>query len=191
MAKADFWKKDWFLGLVVAVVLLLFGGLWFAGVERTPDDWGVRASSRAPSDKVAVIAIDEASIRNIGRWPWSRDVLAKMIESLAKAQVKVIGNTIILSEPQLDPGLAFVNKMLDLFPKPSVEGEQPALREDQQPLYQLLREAEAALNTDRKLAEAMTKAGNVVVPMVFTRGDPRGRPDKPLPEFIQKNRLSS
>jgi len=191
MAKADFWKKDWFLGLVVAVVLLLFGGLWFAGVERTAYDWGVRASSRAPSDKVAVIAIDEASIRNIGRWPWSRDVLAKMIESLAKAQVKVIGNTIILSEPQLDPGLAFVNKMLDLFPKPSVEGEQPALREDQQPLYQLLREAEAALNTDRKLAEAMTKAGNVVVPMVFTRGDPRGRPDKPLPEFIQKNRLSS
>src|SRR3990167_3767705 len=123
MAKADFWKKDWFLGLVVAVVLLLFGGLWFAGVERTAYDWGVRASSRAPSDKVAVIAIDEASIRNIGRWPWSRDVLAKRSGSRARAQAKVSGNPMIGREPQLDPGLAFVNKMLDLFPKPSVEGE--------------------------------------------------------------------
>src|SRR3970040_1365616 len=97
MAKADFWKKDWFLGLVVAVVLLLFGGLWFAGVERTAYDWGVRASSRAPSDKVAVIAIDEASIRNIGRWPWSRDGHAKMTETLANAKAKGIGNLVFFS----------------------------------------------------------------------------------------------
>ena len=71
MAKAEFWKKDWFLGLAVTLVLLFAGGSQLIqSLERTAYDWGVRASSRAPSDKVVVIAIDDASIRNIGRWPW-------------------------------------------------------------------------------------------------------------------------
>ncbi|MSQ70775.1 MAG: CHASE2 domain-containing protein, partial [Betaproteobacteria bacterium] len=65
----------------------------------------------------------------------------------------------------------------------------PVLREDQQPLYQLLREAESSLNTDRKLAASFTSAGNVVLPMLFRLGEPRGKPDKPLPEFVRKNAI--
>ena len=188
--KAGFWKKDWFLGLVVSLVLLFAGGTQLIqGLERTAYDWGVRISSQTPSDKVVVIAIDDASIRNIGRWPWSREVHAKMAEALANAKAKVIGNLVFFSEPQLDPGLGFINKMLDLFPKPAVEGEMPALREDQKPLYQMMREAESALNTDRKLAESYTKAGNVLLPVLFEIGDPRGKPDKPLPDFVTRNRI--
>jgi CHASE2 domain-containing sensor protein len=187
---SGFWKKDWFLGLVVSLALLLLGGSQIIrSLERSAYDWGVRASSQNPSDKVVVIAIDEASIRNIGRWPWSRDVHAKMTEKLAAAKAKVIGNLVFFSEPQIDPGFTFIEKMLDLFPKPTAEGEAPPLREDQQPLYQLLREAESALNTDRKLAESYEKAGNVVLPMLFELGNPRGKPDKPLPEFIARNQV--
>ena len=95
MSKAGFWKKDWFLGLVVSLVLLLAGGSQLIqGLERTAYDWGVRASSRTPSDKIAIIAIDKQSIDNIGRWPWSREVHAKMIERLAAAKAKVIGYTV-------------------------------------------------------------------------------------------------
>src|SRR3989442_6531905 len=146
MTKAGFWKKDWFLGLgVVTLVLLATGGTQLIeGLERFAYDWGVRASSRTPSDKVAVIAIDKRSIDNIGRWPWSREIHAKMIDALAKAKAKVIGYTVFFSEPQLDPGLAYVNKLLALFPKPANEGEMPTLREDQRPIYELLREAESA-----------------------------------------------
>jgi CHASE2 domain-containing sensor protein len=188
--KSGFWKKDWFLGLVVSFVLLFLGGSQIIqSLERSAYDWGVRASSQPPSDKVVVIAIDDASIRNIGRWPWSREVHAKMTESLANAKVKVIGNLVFFSEPQLDPGLGFINKMLELFPKPATEGEMPPIREDQKPIYQLLRDAEAALNTDRKLAESYAKAGNVVLPMLFELGDPRGKPDKPLPEFVVRNQV--
>jgi len=39
MAKAGFWKKDWFLGLVVALVLLFAGGTQLIqGLERTAYD---------------------------------------------------------------------------------------------------------------------------------------------------------
>jgi len=191
MDRAGFWKKDWFLGLVVSLVLLFSGGTQLIqSLERAAYDWGVRASSRAPSDKVVVIAIDESSIRNMGRWPWSREVHAKMTEILAGAKAKVVGNLVFFSEPQLDPGLGFINKLLELFPKPAAEGEAPAVREDQRPVYEILREAEVALNTDRKLAESYAKAGNVLLPMLFDLGEPRGKPDKPLPEFVLKNRLT-
>jgi len=85
--KAGFWKKDWFLGLVVTFLLLIARPSYLVqGLERAAYDWGVRASSRTPSDKVVVIAIDDASIRNIGRWPWSRAYACKMTEILANRQ---------------------------------------------------------------------------------------------------------
>jgi serine/threonine-protein kinase len=196
MTKAGFWKKDWFLGLVVSLVLLAAGGTQLIeGLERFAYDWGVRASARTPSDKISVIAIDKRSIDNIGRWPWSREIHAKMIESLAIAKPKVIGYTVFFSEPQVDPGLVYVNKLLEayhrLVPVNADPGAPP--RSVSPELLQIgatLQEAEGALNIDRKLAESFAKAGNVVLPMLFTFGEPRGKPDKPLPEFVRKNALS-
>ena len=117
--KTAFWKADWFLGLVIAVVLLAFKGMSgvIPSLERWAYDLGVKMTSKNPSDKVAVIAIDEQSIANIGRWPWPRDVQGKLVDQLAASKAKVIVSTIILSEAQKDPGLAYVEKMLDIYNK--------------------------------------------------------------------------
>ena len=73
MKKIQFWKADWFVGLLV-VLLFLFSanGDLMQSLERKAYDLGVRASSHTPSDKIAVIAIDDQSIANLGRWPWPR-----------------------------------------------------------------------------------------------------------------------
>jgi serine/threonine protein kinase/CHASE2 domain-containing sensor protein len=179
--KSGFLKSDWFLGLVVVVVMLaLSGSDLLQGLERKAYDIGVTASTRTPSERIAVIAIDDASIANIGRWPWPRDVMAKMIDLLAAAQAKVIGNTVLFSEPQVDPGYRYIAKALEL-----AQGGPGAAGNAQ--MVALLKEAEQALNTDRKLAESEKNAGNVVLPMVFTLGEPRGRPDKPPPDYVQRN----
>ena len=53
-----FWKKDWFLGLVVTLVLFAAGSSQLIqSFERTAYDWGVRASSRTPSDKVVAVIL--------------------------------------------------------------------------------------------------------------------------------------
>ena len=39
-------------------------------LERRFYDFASTNSARAPSDRIAVIAIDDQSIANIGRWPW-------------------------------------------------------------------------------------------------------------------------
>jgi CHASE2 domain-containing sensor protein len=68
--KSGFWKTDWFFGLVVALVLLLGSdsGL-LQGLERKAYDMGVTSSSRAPLDRIAVIAVGDVSIANFGRCP--------------------------------------------------------------------------------------------------------------------------
>jgi adenylate cyclase len=52
----------------------------------------------APSGKVAVVAIDDKSIAEIGHWPWSRAVLAEFQRSLTSYGVKVVGYDLIFSE---------------------------------------------------------------------------------------------
>ena len=87
MKKGAFWKADWFLGLIIVIVVLVFNRVsdLIPSLERKAYDLGVKATSKIPSDKIAVIAIDDQSISNIGRWPWSREVHAKMIDKLADA----------------------------------------------------------------------------------------------------------
>jgi len=201
MTKAGFWKTDWFLGVAVVLSVVLFNRLsdLVPSLERKAYDLGVVATSRTPLDKIAVIAIDEQSLANLGRWPWSRDVLAKMTDNLSAAKAKVIAYTVLFSEPQVDAGYTYVAKLLEMTgagapagaaaapdPKASV-AEPPA-----GPLalfVTLLKEAELALNTDRKLADSFARAGNVVPMMLFEIQEPRGKPDKPLPEFVTRNNL--
>jgi len=191
--KGDFWKSDWFIGLVIAVLMLAFkNGDLLQSLERKAYDLGVKASSKAPNDRVAIIAIDDQSIANIGRWPWSREVHAKMTDMLAAAKVKVIGNTVFFFEPQQDPGLVYINKLLEMYAKaaPAASDAGTAASAPAGDLAQfgsLLKQAEIDLNTDRKLADSYTKAGNVMLPLVFSLGDPRGKPDKALPDFAARS----
>ena len=195
MRKLDFWKTDWFLGVAVVIVVILFNQLsdLIPSLERKAYDLGVSATSRAPLDKIAVIAIDSASLDNIGRWPWSRKVLAEMTDKLAAAKAKVIAYTVLFSEPQIDPGYKYVVKLLELSAKPAPAPTEVAPAADApapaDPLAVLLQEAERELNTDRRLAESFSRAANVVPMMLFEPGLPQGKPDKPLPDYVAKNSL--
>ena len=145
MKTAGFWTKDWFLGLAVAIVLFLFvGSDLIQSLERKAYDLGVRATDRTPSERIAVIAIDDASIQNIGRWPWPRDVHAKLTDALAAGKPKVIANLVLFPEPEIDRGLAYVNKLNAEYQKAVPD---PTAVEQGSPLAtigQLLAEAESA-----------------------------------------------
>jgi len=186
MKKPAFWKADWFLGLVVALVLFMASSSDLVqSLERLAYDWGVRASSHSPSARIAVIAIDDQSIANIGRWPWSREIHAQMVVKLKQAGAKVVGYASFFFEPQIDPGLAYVQKLSELY-----QLLPPPQQQNLAQFATVLSEAEDALNNDRKLAAAITEAGNVALPMLFVLGEPRGNPDKPLPDYVMKNQIA-
>ena len=119
--KKGIWRSDWFAGLLITLVFILFAGSDFVqSLERDAYDFGVSSSSRTPSNKVAVIAIDDESIANIGRWPWPRDVHAAMHEILTKGGAKAIGQTVFFVEPQLDPGLKYISALKAAFEGSSI-----------------------------------------------------------------------
>jgi len=190
MKNLTFWKSDWFLGLVVALILLVAsGGDLIQSLERKAYDLGVRSATRTPSDRIAVIAIDDQSIANIGRWPWPRDVHAKMTDILSNAKAKTIGYTVFFSEPQVDAGLAYINKLNEAYAASKYKGSHDP---DAEKLEALLAEASGALNTDQQLADSFKKANNVLLPMVFQQFpfEPQGNPDKPLPDNISANGIA-
>ncbi|MDP3138274.1 MAG: CHASE2 domain-containing protein, partial [Burkholderiaceae bacterium] len=178
--RRQFWRADWFVGLliVIAVLVLQQSTDFIGALERRFYDFASTSTSRQPSERIAVIAIDDQSIANIGRWPWPRDVHAQLIDQLAAAKAKTIVHTAFFFEPQTDRGLVFIRKMKDLLGSGGNEA-----------LLNLITEAEGALDTDAKLAASMGRAGNVLVPSVFTLGEPQGKPDTPLPAFALKSAL--
>ena len=189
MKNLSFWKSDWFLGLAVTLVLLVAsGGDLIQSLERKAYDLGVAAAERTPSDRIAVIAIDDESIANIGRWPWPRDVHAKMVDILAGANAKTVGYTAFFFEPQVDAGLSYVSRLNELFAASKFKGLQDP---DAEKIEALLAEAAGALNTDQKLAASFKKAHNVLLPLVFQQFpfEPQGNPDRPLPGYVLANSL--
>jgi serine/threonine-protein kinase len=193
MKNSLFWKADWFVGLLV-VLLFLFSANsdLMQSLERKAYDMGVRASSRTPSDKVAVIAIDDQSIANLGRWPWPRETQARMLDLLAAGHAKVVGNTALFFEPQLDAGLEYIYKIAALLDESTLKNStNPAHQEELAKLAALLQEAVQNLDNDQRLSESMTKGNDVLLAMVFELGDPQGKPDQPLPDYVVKNNLTN
>lgn len=234
--KKSFISADWFVGFMVSIVVLLISGTAFIqDLETRVYDLGVRFSERTPSDKIKVIAIDDQSIANIGRWPWSRDIHAQLLDKLVEGKAKVIGHSVMFLEPQIDPGYTFIKELHKIYgetslvknvsadlakikaklselatPSPTEEGEEPNPKDvpaqelkslfdqsslagkaekDIQALEAFLQKAEAALNTDKILGQALDAAGNVVLAMPLVIGEPVGKPDQELPDYVQKNVL--
>lgn len=189
MAKSSFsksgpvWKADWFAGvaIVVAVIVLNWTTDFIGTLERRFYDFASTSTSRQPSDRIAIIAIDDQSIANLGRWPWSRDIHAKLIDKLAAAKAKTIIHTTLFLEPQVDPGLGFIRKMKAAL------GSSPDATTTNEQLSRLIAEAETALDTDAILATSIKNAGNVLLPSFLTLGEQQGKPDNALPDFALKN----
>jgi len=193
--KQAFWKKDWFAGLVICLVIISLTNMGlFDRLEHDAYDFGVSSSERYPSDKVAVIAIDDVSIANIGRWPWPRDIHAEMHRILKNGGAKIVGQTTFFIEPQIDPGMRHIQDLLQFYGNSSLiqftDKTQPQIEQDIQLLGEKLITAELDLNTDQKLADSLTDTQNIILAMHMGLGQVRGNPDADLPAYVTRNQLT-
>jgi serine/threonine-protein kinase len=185
------WRSDAVMGLcvVVAVFVLHATTDLFSGLERRFYDLASTATERTPSKEIAVIAIDDESIANIGRWPWPRDVHARLIDQLSESKARTVAHTAFFFEPQTDRGLGVLREMRGHLDG-SAAGA-PLLQDmgerSREQLLRFIGEAELQLDADARLVSSIARAGNVIVPSVFTLGQPLGRPDEPLPAFAQRS----
>ncbi len=77
---------------------------------------------RQKSDNVFLIDIDEDSVRELGRWPWSREIIATIWENSMKNGVKVIANDIIFSEAQNKKADGRLEEVIKKYPAQIILG---------------------------------------------------------------------
>jgi signal transduction histidine kinase/CHASE2 domain-containing sensor protein len=94
-------KIAWSLAIVVAAASTGILVDWQApGIGRYTRDWLVRARGPLPvPEDIAIVAIDEPSMARFGRFPWSRQVIARTIDALATAKPKVIALDVLFTDP--------------------------------------------------------------------------------------------
>jgi CHASE2 domain-containing sensor protein/signal transduction histidine kinase len=59
---------------------------------------------RPPDDDIVIIAIDNRSISQLGRWPWPRSHHAQLLRQLAQAQPRAIGYDVLFVDPDPTTG---------------------------------------------------------------------------------------
>jgi len=124
---------------------------------------------RLPSDTIVVIAIDDRSIEDIGRWAWSRSVFAEAVKRLQAAGARTIAFDLLFASPQETLSSRSVHELraaLNVFSAKLGKTEKEIAA-----LHQITRRLDAELNADQQFAEAIEKAGNVILPFSFAPSD--------------------
>ncbi len=178
-------KSDAATALVIVFAVLAGEALtgFFESLDNRFFDRASQFTGRTPSDQVVVLAIDDESIANIGRWPWPRDVHAKVIDQLTAGKVKTIAHTSLFLEPQVDRGLSYLAEIKAVLDS---DANEPASAGR---LSGIVDGAMRALDTDATLARSVQSSGRVVLPMVFDLGRPLGAQEQALPAFVLRHAL--
>ncbi len=174
-----FLAHKWIHFLVLLVMLA--GAVYFSGsghdlrkrLQYATFDTYNKLKPRPPSDKVAIIDLDEASIKSLGQWPWPRNVMARLVENLKDLGASVIAFDIVFAEPDRTSPAAIAQGLPD------------------DPEYLSVKSAlQGMADNDQIFATSIQNAGNVVTG--FTRARPEDTLRKPhlsvKPTFLMKDK---
>ena len=83
----------------------------------------------AQRSAVGIVVIDDESLQQFGRWPWPRELLAKLVSKIANDGASVIGLDILLSEPQSPAADAALQAALATTPGTVIVGKVSGFRD--------------------------------------------------------------
>jgi len=164
MVKKKFWQTGWFTGLATSGLFLLAGWTGYVSqLEWRAYETGVRfMPAPAARDNLEIIAIDEASLQQLGKWPWPRSYFGVVIRQLNEAGARTIGIALPVHTPQSEFGVNRLDTM-----RFSYEGEHEKTVKD------ILFLARQRLDTDGAFAAPLKKSGNTVLAISSGYGSER------------------
>jgi CHASE2 domain-containing sensor protein len=138
----------------------------------------------SPDVPIVVVEIDDASIAEIGRWLWSRQVLAQLLDHIIVAGPKLICLDLLFTEPQPSP----LAGQMD-----AIEGAMALLLQTLDPAEkhrfgEILSALARAGDPDMRLSQAIREDGPVIVPFALDlRSDATTRAaPAPLPPALAR-----
>jgi len=188
MRKPGYLKEDWFIALLVGIVIgaaVIAQSSWVERLELTAYDVGVRLTHRpaGAADQIVIVSIDEPSLSELGPWPWPRNVLATALNRLSDAKPRAVAVLLDLTQPQTDRGLEalrLIHSKVDAMARTSRQiGE----------LRGLLTQAESDLDTDAALTRAFAATPGLFLPMQVDVGKQNGEAATKTPAYLERRGL--
>jgi adenylate cyclase len=162
--------------LPLILVLLHALGVVPMGMLQRLDDiiYDTRLRATMPGtldDRVVIVDIDEKSLAEVGRWPWSRNHMARLVDTLFEDQrIALLGFDTVFAEPDDSSGL---RQLQQLASGPLA---------DQPGFAQRLQSLQPKLDFDAQFARALQ--GRPVVLGYYFTSDRDGRTSGVLPEPV-------
>ncbi len=166
--------------VAVSLLPLIFALLHATGIMRLDmlqrlDDmiYDFRLNATAPrtlDPRIVIVDIDEKSLSEVGRWPWSRKYLASMVDELFDQQkIAVLGFDVVFAEADSSSGLSQLNALAKNELK------------DQAGFKESLRGLQTSLDYDALFAKSLK---NRPVVMGYFLNDSEGSPSGVLPSPV-------
>jgi eukaryotic-like serine/threonine-protein kinase len=169
MEKSRFNKIDFLVGLLIAcsfIFLSLHSLPAFESLGRIIYSIQMRMNlPRGPGKNVvAIVNIDDKSLKQLGPWPWPRQVIGEMLSILKNNGARMIFLDFLFKERERNQGLEEIRALQDTMEKHSgPSAKDPWLKNS-------LSEIESRLDNDSILSRTIEECGNVYLPVLGTFG---------------------
>ncbi len=112
----------------------------------------------SPGGETVIAVIDEKSLSELGRWPWPRTTIARLVDTLKGYGAKAVGFDIVFAEPDENSSLKAIADL---------SREVKKLRIQDTRVLGLLHKKKMMADTDAILAKAIEQSKNVTLGYFF------------------------
>lgn len=170
-------KTGCFVVLASALFFLSFGQqkpAFLASLDNRVTNAMFRWRGTMPTtDSVVIVDIDEKSLRNVGQWPWPRNIVAELINVISASGSKVIGLDIIFAEVDRTSPKHFIDELKQYLPIKLPQEEIESLKNNE------------ALDHDIALGDALADTASVLGYVLQTVDDGlKTEEEKPFPSIL-------
>jgi len=149
--------------ILVGLILFLTDVAFLRFMELKALDLRMVSRGQLPSGgETVIVAIDEKSLNDLGRWPWPRTVIARLVDQLKGYGARVVGFDIIFAEPDNNASLKTLSELSKEIGKIGIQDEK---------LKGFLEKKRDAADTDAALARSVRQAKNVTLGYFFHISD--------------------
>lgn len=105
MPPVDRQGREWWL-VSLCLMALTAAACWWHWpwhLDQAVYDAAQSTWQRKAAPDIVIVAIDDASLQAIGRWPWKRSIHARVLQEIGQADPKSVMLDLLLSEPDPEP----------------------------------------------------------------------------------------
>lgn len=113
--------------------------------------------ARAPGKDVVIVAIDDASVKAVGRWPWSRENMARLLTRLKMAGPRVIALDIVFAEKEETVAYQAIRNLCDEIARRGASPE----------VLKLLEAEKSRADVDQLLAKVLSQGTPTILGFFF------------------------